>query len=101
MGGPPNDFFRLKGATQEETKPANKGAEIIMQCIYWKPSKVDEGANFVYYFNGANCSYISNGDSIKILKQIYKDNNGKDMPEDAWTYDAPCFSRLEAVVPVL
>lgn len=82
-------------------QPENKGGETTMQCIYWKPSKVGGGANIAYYFNGANCKLISNADSTKILKQIYKDNNGKDMPEYAWTYDAPWFSRLEAVAPII
>ncbi|MGM0117374.1 lysozyme [Enterococcus sp. AZ189] len=79
----------------------NKGGETTMQCIYWKPSKVGGGANIAYYFNGANCKLISHADSTKILKQIYKANNGKDMPEYAWTYDAPWFSRLEAVAPII
>lgn len=95
MGGPPNDFYRLKGVTPE--KPEEKKGEITMQCLYIKPTS--GGATGIFYFNGYDTVHVPNMDTVKILKQIYKDNNGKDIPEYTWTIKEPWYARLEQVAP--
>lgn len=79
----------------EAPKPNIKTkGEITMYAIYWVPNKNGK-TNDAYYFNGVTFEYIGHPDSIKILKQIYKDNNGKDMPEYHWNNSAPWWNRLE------
>lgn len=87
-----NSIYQLlKG--QEDNKI--KG-EISMQCIYWKKNngQVNETA---YYFNGISTVGISHGDQVIIIRKIYKDNNGKDIPEYHWDSGAPWYDRLEEV----
>lgn len=70
--------------------------ETTMQCIYWKPSpdgKYEQG----FYFNGISVKYIPHPDSVHIIKQIYKDNNGRDIPEYHWNNSGPWWVRLDAV----
>ncbi|EOH93425.1 hypothetical protein UAW_02674 [Enterococcus haemoperoxidus ATCC BAA-382] len=93
MGGPPNDFYRLKGSTPEQTK---KG-EITMQCLYTKP--LSGGSSGIFYFNGVDTVHIQHMDTVKLLKQIYKANNGKDIPEYTWNSKEPWYTRLEQVAP--
>lgn len=81
-----------KTVTQTKT---TQGRETTMQCIYWKPNKKGNG-NDAYYFNGVSSKHLGHPDQINILKKIYKDNNGKDMPEYKWNSKAPWYSRLEA-----
>ncbi|MFS7424342.1 M23 family metallopeptidase [Carnobacterium maltaromaticum] len=92
----------LSGATNppvgEEETNRTKG-EVTMQCIYWKPSATNPNPSNAYYFNGVDTVYIPSLDTISILKTIYKDNNGKDMPEYKWGNNAPWHVRLEAVAP--
>lgn len=78
----------------EKVKKTESG-ETTMQCIYWKPNKKGTG-NDAYYFNGVSSKYLGHPDQISILKTIYKDNNGKAMPEYTWNSKAPWYSRLEA-----
>ena len=94
MGGPPTDCYRIKGATTEKPEQTKKG-EITMQCIYWRPN--GKGTNDAYYFDGSVSKYLGHGDQIKILKSIYKDNNGKDMPEYHFTSSIPWYTRIEQV----
>lgn len=70
--------------------------DVTMQCIYWKPNAKGTG-NDAYYFNGVSSKYIPHPDSVSILKTIYKDNNGKNIPEYQWGNAAPWWVRLEAV----
>ncbi|AOA02712.1 phage tail tip lysozyme [Carnobacterium maltaromaticum] len=97
-------FNKLKDSSNggnsvgEEETNKTKG-EVTMQCIYWKPSATNPNPSNAYYFNGVDTVYIPSLDTISILKTIYKDNNGKDMPEYKWGSNAPWHVRLEAVAP--
>ncbi|MHC5250729.1 peptidoglycan amidohydrolase family protein [Enterococcus sp. LJL90] len=92
LGGPPTYYYRLKNA--ENNNDENKGRETTMQCIYWRPTA--NGRNG-YYFDGTNAKYLAHGDEIVILKRIYKDNNGKDMPEYFFDGNLPWYTRLEQI----
>lgn len=70
--------------------------KVTMQCIYWKPNSKGTGKD-AYYFNGVSSKYIPHPDSVSILKTIYKDNHGKNIPEYQWGNAAPWWVRLEAV----
>ena len=83
----------ISGTTPPEK--IDKG-EITMQCIYKKPMGTGVG---MYYFNGVDTVHIDNNDTAVILRKIYKENNGKDMPEYTWTIKEPWYARLESVAP--
>lgn len=68
--------------------PKTKG-EIEMQCTF-----TIDGKSTVYWFNGQEIKTLTHPDQLKIIKQIYKDNNGKDMPNYAWKSSAPWYARL-------
>lgn len=70
--------------------------ETTMQCIYWKPNAKNTGKDG-YYFNGVSSKHIPDPDSAVIIRNIYKDNNGKNIPEYRWENNAPWWIRLEAV----
>ncbi|MHC5250460.1 phage tail tip lysozyme [Enterococcus sp. HY326] len=80
----------LKGSSGETSK-----GETTMQCIYWRPN--GKGSSDGYYFDGTSAKYIAHGDEIVILKRIYKDNNGKDMPEYVFNGNLPWYTRLEQI----
>lgn len=85
---------------QNENKENETGME-TMVCLY-KRKNEKTGTTDYYYFNGVECRYIDNTDTIRVLKEIYKANNGKDMPEFNWTNNkAPWWLRLNQVAPVV
>jgi N-acetylmuramoyl-L-alanine amidase len=67
--------------------------EEIMQCMF-----TVEGKGAVFYFDGYRIITLGHPDELKIIQQIYKDNNGKDMPCYKWSPSAPWYARLMAVL---
>ncbi|MBP2099865.1 phage tail tip lysozyme [Enterococcus rivorum] len=59
----------------------NKG-EVTMQCIYSK-------GKAMYYFTGDKVKILTDPAQVTILKTIYRDNNGKDMPVYDWSGTNP------------
>lgn len=77
-----------------------KKGEMTMQCIYTKPRKGNPKAGDIYYFNGVYTVHIGHPDTVTLLKKIYKDNNGKEMPDYNWMDPkGPWYTRLEQVAP--
>lgn len=70
-----------------------KKEDAEMKCMF----KID-GKSTVYYFDGSRIVALTNSDQMKILQEIYKDNNGHDMPFYNWTHDAPWYMRLKQVI---
>jgi N-acetylmuramoyl-L-alanine amidase len=66
-----------------------------MQCFY-KITDLDKDK--VYYFDGFTAHPLNHPDEKKVLNDIYKANNGKDMPEFKWTSKAPWYGRLKDAV---
>ena len=60
-----------------------------MRCFY----TIDGGAG-VYYFDGFKVHALTHPDELKIINEVYKANNGKDMPSFKWTKKAPWYKRL-------
>ena len=67
--------------------------ETAMQCFY----KID-GGDDVYYFDGQNIHILQHPDERTVLNDIYKANNGKDMPFFDWKSVAPWYKRLQAAI---
>ena len=65
------------------------GGEEEMQCTY----NIDGGAT-VYWFDGREIHKLTHIDQLNVIRTIYKDNNGKDMPHYEWKSSAPWYSRL-------
>ncbi|WP_241656094.1 peptidoglycan amidohydrolase family protein, partial [Enterococcus casseliflavus] len=75
----------------------NQGGKTTMQCIYWRPSQTTAGQNNAYYFDGTSSKYLDHPDQIKIIEQIYKDNNGKDIPTYHFDGKTPWYTRIEQI----
>lgn len=69
--------------------------DITMVCFY---RITDLDKNKVYYFDGHHSYPLVHPDERNILNEIYKANNGKDIPEFFWTSKAPWFARLKGAL---
>ena len=67
-----------------ENKIINDKGEATMYAIYWKLNPKTKGKD-AYFFNGAELKHIPNPLTINVLKTIYRDNNGKNIPEYDWS----------------
>lgn len=82
---------------QNTNQNENQGGTTTMYAIYWIPNKKGNGKD-AYYFNGVTYEYISHPDVINILKEVYRKNNGKEIPEYTWDNKAPWWIRLQQPV---
>lgn len=74
-----------QSVTQEQNKNENQNQGVTtMYAIYWKLNQKTKGKD-AYFFNGAELKHIPNPLTINVLKTIYKNNNGKDIPEYDWS----------------
>lgn len=64
-----------------------------MKCLYQIDKK-----NAVFYFDGKEVRALTHGDEMKVLQDIYKANNGKDMPFFHWTSSVPWHYRLKGIL---
>lgn len=85
----------LMGGNQNAaiTDIEQEGENEEMRCLF-----TVEGKGAVFYFDGYKIITLGHPDELKIVQQIYKDNNGKDMPCYKWSPSAPWYARLMAVV---
>ncbi len=90
-------YNALKGSKATSSTNTNNKGVTTMYAIYWIPNKAKTGED-AYYFNGVSYEYISHPDAVKILKDVYKDNNGKSIPEYHWKDSAPWYARLQQPV---
>lgn len=67
-----------------ENKTINDKEEATMFAIYWKKN-TKTGGKDAYFFNGVNLKHVPNPLTINVLKTIYRDNNGKNIPEYDWS----------------
>lgn len=72
------------GQGDANTQTNNKGGIATMYAIYWKLNAKTKGKD-AYFFNGSELKHIPNPLTINVLKTIYKNNNGKDIPEYDWS----------------
>lgn len=83
------------GTTEKLHTTATERAVTTMQCFY---KITDKDKNKVYYFDGFNIHPLNNPDEKKILNDIYKANNGKDIPEFSWISKSPWYIRLKDAI---
>ena len=70
-------------SANQKSKENNK-EEATMFAIYWKKN-TKTGGKDAYFFNGVNLKHVPNPLTINVLKTIYRDNNGKNIPEYDWS----------------
>ena len=75
-----------QGVTQNQNTNItnNQGGTTTMYAIYWKKN-TKTGGKDAYFFNGVEYKHIPNPLTINVLKTVYRDNNGKDIPEYDWS----------------
>lgn len=74
-----------QGVAQNQNTNQNQNQGVTtMFAIYWKLNTKTKGKD-AYFFNGAEFKHIPNPLTINVLKTIYKNNNGKDIPEYDWS----------------
>ena len=65
-----------------------------MQCTF----NIDGGTT-IYWFDGQHIHELNHIDQLNIIRTIYKDNNGKDMPHyNDWTKSVPWYTRLKQAI---
>ncbi|MDT2596793.1 peptidoglycan recognition protein family protein [Enterococcus dongliensis] len=75
-----------------DTKPTNKNKGVAtMYALYEHDGKW-------YFYNGVTYEYVGHPDALVIIKEVYRKNNGKEIPEFHWKKGAPWWSRLEQPV---
>lgn len=79
-GGPYFYAYELKGAILGTPTTNKSEGEIEMKCFY---KLIDKG-DTIYYFDGQDVRALNHPDEKHILNEIYKVNNGKDMPYFEW-----------------
>lgn len=95
----------------QSTQNTTQGREATMFCLYQRPinSKTgkleDNGDHWATFFcNGVNCRRLYHGDEAEVIKTVYRENNGKEIPffgKEKWPKNAPWYKRLETVCPVV
>ena len=83
----------LKDTSTDITNKKIEGRTTTMQCFY-----TVDGKGPVIYFDGKDFHPLAHQDEMTVLNQIYKDNNGKDMPSYNWSSSAPWHVRLKAAM---
>lgn len=74
---------KVEKVEQEERR------ETTMQCVFSV-----EGKKAMYFYDGQNVRIIGHPDELKILQEIYRANNGRELPSYAWKKSAPWWNRL-------
>lgn len=82
------NLFQSRIRNDVENVTGRKG-EDEMRCFY-----TIDGVGGVYYFDGFKPHALSHPDEMKAINEVYKANNGKDMPSFKWTKNAPWYTRL-------
>ena len=88
-------FSRLGDLADEVTSRLNneKRNEVTMNCLY-----TIDGGETTYWFDGTKIHKLPHPDCARLIRSIYKDNNGHDIPEYKWTSKAPWYKRLQQAV---
>lgn len=96
---------------KHKQKIQQKRGETTMYCLYQRPINPKTGALewngshwATFFCNGINCRRLYHEDEIKVIQDVYKANNEKDIPfygQDKWNKNAPWYNRLESICPVI
>lgn len=86
-----NRIKELMNGNQSTT--TDQEGEETMQCMF-----TVKGKGCVYWYHDDKITALGHPDEMKILMDIYKANNGRDMPSYHWTKKAPWHARLLAVL---
>lgn len=103
--------MKYYGGNPIPPKPTIKKGVTTMQCLYQRPINSKTGALewngdhwATFFCNGVNTRRVYHPDEAHILKEVYRKNNGREIPEYTqaqWNKNAPWYNRLEAMFPVV
>lgn len=88
-----NDVTGASSNSNDNSIQSNTNTELedddIMKFTY-----SIKGDGTKYYFDGTKVMALSDGDQLKIIRQVYKDVVGKDMKDYQWTKETPWYVRF-------
>ncbi|MHC5215673.1 N-acetylmuramoyl-L-alanine amidase [Enterococcus sp. LJL128] len=88
FGKIPNEEAPVITAPQKE-EPKTELEEVKMVCIY-------SDGKAQYYYNGITIKKLTHPDQVKVLQEIYRKNNNRELPSFDWSNkSAPWFARLK------
>lgn len=73
-----------------------------MNFTYQIKGAKEHNEKTIYFYNSASNTVValSHPDQLNIIRKIYRDCNGKEMPHYVWTSSAPWYARFfQAVKP--
>lgn len=88
-----NNFKSRLATTTNTSNTTNKGGTEEMQCTFSIDGKATR-----WWFDGQKIHALNNIDQLNIVRRIYKDNNGHDMPHYDWKSSAPWYTRLKQAI---
>ncbi|MFV0560609.1 MAG: phage tail tip lysozyme [Enterococcus sp.] len=80
----------LKGTNGNEENNSNKKGKIEMKMLF----EVDNKPGVVFYFDGEQIRKLNHIDEMKVLQDVYKSNNGINMPYKGFKLGEPYHARL-------
>lgn len=86
-----------KQSKKESTTPKTKSIEgADMYFTFTVDGDKNWNKGTVYYYNGSNNTIkgLSHPDEWKIIKEMFKESTGRDMPHKKWTSKAPWYVRF-------
>ena len=93
---PSNESAWIDFKNRLKTSATKTEGEDEMRCTYQI-----EGNNTIYYFDGYHVCALNDMDQLNILRTIYKDNNGRDLPHYKWSSKAAWYTRLLQVINLM
>lgn len=96
LPGDESIWKKFKAALVADPEPAplpTSGGFDEMNCTY-----TIDGGSTVYWFDGQRIHKLTHPDQLKVIRDIYKANTGRDMPAFKWTSGAPYYMRLEQAI---
>ena len=101
-GGLDKNVVLLGNDTITQNNIQNLGGESTMDFLFHITGDPAWNEGTIYFYNG-NTNQIrplADPDEMKILQQVFKDNNGRDLPFYEWNNQAPWYARFfRAVSP--
>lgn len=95
-GGLDKNVVLLDDDANSQTINLNLGGQDTMDFLFHITGDPNWNEGTMYFYNGHTNQIrpLADPDEMKILQQIFKDNNGRDLPSYEWNNKAPWYVRF-------